>query len=200
MKKYLFFKKISSFLIGLFLITQLLFPKYITAATCGNEGELCCTNNTCNQGLTCQYAGDQLHVYLCFDEEDYKDFTNDPKMYNLTVDLNKIFCISSSLKDGATNNPSSGKIFTAIGCIPVTGTPEFAKWILGWALGIGGGISLMLIIVSSFQIISSSGNPEKVQAGKELLTSAIAGLIMLIFSIFILKVIGVDILKLPGLK
>lgn len=114
--------------------------------------------------------------------------------------LDKIFCVSSNSKDGTTTDPDSGYIYTAIGCIPVTNMPDFITWILGWAIGIGGGISLMLIIVASFQIISSSGNPEKVQAGKELLTSAIAGLIMLIFSVFILKVIGVDILKLPGLK
>jgi hypothetical protein len=47
--------------------------------------------------------------------------------------------------------------------------------------------------------MSSSGDPERLKGGQELLTSAIAGLIMLIFSVFILRVIGVDILKLPGL-
>lgn len=91
-------------------------------------------------------------------------------------------------------------INTAIGCIPISEPKEFIAWILRWAMGIGGGISFLLIIVASFQIITSSGNPERIQAGKELLTSAIAGLIMLVFSVFILKVIGVDILKLPGLK
>lgn len=111
--------------------------------------------------------------------------------------LDKVFCDSAGK---ATTDTATGKIFTAIGCIPVSNTSGFIAWILGWAIGVGGGISLMLIIVASFQIISSSGNPEKVQAGKELLTSAIAGLIMLIFSVFILKVIGIDILKLPGIN
>jgi hypothetical protein len=36
------------------------------------------------------------------------------------------------------------------------------------------------------------------QAGKELLTAAIAGIIMLIFSIFLLELVGVRILRLPG--
>jgi len=111
----------------------------------------------------------------------------------------KVFCNTSNIKDGTTNEVTD-YIYTAIGCIPVSSTPNFIAWILRWAIGIGGGVALMLIIVASFQIITSSGNPEKVQAGKELLTSAIAGLIMLIFSVFILKFIGVDILKLPGLK
>lgn len=85
-------------------------------------------------------------------------------------------------------------IDTAIGCIPVTDTNAFIGFILRWAIGIGGGIAFLLIIYAAFMIMSSRGNPERLKAGQELLTSAIAGLIMLIFSVFILRVIGVDIL------
>ena len=87
-------------------------------------------------------------------------------------------------------------IDTAIGCIPITDTNAFIGFILRWAIGIGGGIAFLLIVYAAFMIMSSSGNPERLKAGQELLTSAIAGLIMLIFSVFILKVIGVDILGL----
>lgn len=90
-------------------------------------------------------------------------------------------------------------INTAIGCIPISNTNQFIGFILRWAMGIGGGIALLLIVVAGFQIMTSAGNPERVQAGKELLTSAIAGLIMLIFGVFILRVIGVDILGLGEL-
>jgi len=45
-------------------------------------------------------------------------------------------------------------------------------------------------------IMTASGNPERIKAGQELLTSAISGLILLIFSIFVLKFIGIDILGL----
>lgn len=94
-------------------------------------------------------------------------------------------CIASDGKTG---------INTAIGCIPVENPDQFLGFILGWAIGIGGGIAFLLIVYASFMIMTSSGNPERLKAGQELLTSAIAGLIMLIFSIFILRVIGVDIL------
>ncbi len=94
--------------------------------------------------------------------------------------------------------PNREEINTAIGCIPFGDTNAFVGFILRWAIGVGGGIAFLLIIIATFQIMSSSGEPERLKAGQELLTSAIAGLIMLIFSIFILKVIGVDILKLPG--
>ena len=74
----------------------------------------------------------------------------------------------------------------------------FLSWILKWAIGLGGGIAFLLIIWAGFMIMTSSGNPERLKAGQELLTSAIMGLIMLIFSIFILGIIGVDILAIPG--
>jgi len=154
---------------------------------CGYENEPCCNlagspPNSCKSPLTCVNG---------------KCIGQLPRPTGPVYSLqDKVFCDSS-------NNPTSTvttRIYTAIGCIPVANTPDFIEWILGWAIGIGGGISLMLIIVASFQILTSSGNPEKVQAGKELLTSAIAGLIMLIFSVFILKIIGIDILKLPGIN
>ena len=88
-------------------------------------------------------------------------------------------------------------INTAIGCIHVLGTPEaFLADILKWAVGIGGGIAFLLVLYASFMIMTSTGNPDRLKAGQELLTSAISGLILLIFSIFILRFIGVDILGL----
>ncbi|OGM55856.1 hypothetical protein A3F62_05575 [Candidatus Woesebacteria bacterium RIFCSPHIGHO2_12_FULL_44_11] len=90
------------------------------------------------------------------------------------------------------DNPE--EINTAVGCIPYGDTNALMGFILRWAIGVGGGIAFLLIIFAGFQIMTSSGNPERLKAGQELLTSAIAGLIMLVFSIFILRVIGVDIL------
>ena len=88
---------------------------------------------------------------------------------------------------------------TAIGCIPVLDTKEaFLSFVLKWAVGIGGGIAFLLIIYAGFMIMTSAGNPERLKAGQELLTSAISGLILLIFSVVILKIIGVDILGLDN--
>ncbi len=96
---------------------------------------------------------------------------------------------------GCTNN----SLNTAIGCIPVEDTNQFMGYLLGWAIGIGGGIAFLLIVYAAFMITTSSGVPERLKAGQELLTSALMGIIMLIFSVFILRFIGVDILKIPGL-
>lgn len=91
------------------------------------------------------------------------------------------------------------KIDTAIGCIPVGSADSFIGWFLGWAIGIAGGIAFLFILIAGFMIMTASGSPERVQAGRELLTAAISGLLIIIFSVFLLKLIGVEILKIPGL-
>jgi len=88
----------------------------------------------------------------------------------------------------------SEEIATAIGCVPIGSEDDLFGFILGWAIGIAGGIAFVLIIFAGFQIMTSAGDPKRLQAGRELLTSAIAGLMLIIFSTFILRLIGVDIL------
>jgi len=94
---------------------------------------------------------------------------------------------------------NEGKAWTAIGCIPTDPT-KLIKWAFPYLLGFGGLAAFLLIVFAGIQIMTSSGNPEKLKAGKELITSAITGLIFIILSLFLLRVIGVDILHIPGLK
>ena len=94
---------------------------------------------------------------------------------------------------------SEESVNTAVGCIPASDINEFTAFVIGWAVRMGGGISFLLILLSGFIIITSSGNPQKVKAGKELLTSAISGLFLIIFSVFILEIVGLRIFRIPGL-
>jgi len=87
---------------------------------------------------------------------------------------------------------------TAIGCIPFNIISETARFFLAWGLGVGGGVALFLIAISAITIAASSGNPEKINSAKSLLWSAVVGLGMLIFSVFLLRFIGVDVLGLFG--
>src|SRR5258706_3156999 len=101
-------------------------------------------------------------------------------------------------KTDPTIGCDSGSINTAIGWVGFQNTDNFVGTIFKWAVGIGGGISFLLIIFAGFLIMTSAANPERLKEGKELMTSAISGIILLILSIFVLRVIVVDILKLPG--
>lgn len=84
---------------------------------------------------------------------------------------------------------------TALGCLP-TDPQYFINLATPWAVGIGAGIAFLLGVFGAIMIVLSAGNPEKMQAGKEMITSAIGGIILIVFSVFILRVIGVDVLKL----
>ena len=86
---------------------------------------------------------------------------------------------------------------TAIGKIS-TEPAGFVRKIFGLVLGLAGGIALILIIISGYQIMASQGNPEALAAGRGRLVGAIVGLLFIIFSFVILQIIGVDILKIPG--
>lgn len=65
-------------------------------------------------------------------------------------------------------------------------------------MGLAGGIALILMVYGGIMVITSGGNPQKLQAGKELITSAVMGLILILFGTYLLKLIGVDILQIPG--
>ncbi|MBU2577571.1 pilin [Patescibacteria group bacterium] len=91
-------------------------------------------------------------------------------------------------------------IYTSLGCIPVNNLNLFIQWLMGKAILVGSGIAFLLMVVGAFQILTSAGTPEKVKAGKELITSAIGGLVFIILSVFLLRLIGVDVLHLPGFE
>ena len=55
----------------------------------------------------------------------------------------------------------------------------------------------IMFIVGAFNYLTSFGNAERIKKAQEMLTSCIIGLMLIIFSVFILRLIGVNILKIP---
>ena len=81
-----------------------------------------------------------------------------------------------------------------------TTTPaEFASKLFGCGISLVGGVALLFIIYGGFLLLTSAGDPTRVQHGKEYITYAVVGLLLAVFTLVILEVIGVDILKIPGL-
>ncbi len=106
--------------------------------------------------------------------------------------------ISSDEKSTCETCGNSGGIWTALGCIPGDFSSFVSEFLLSWGVGLAGIIAMICIIFSVFQLQSSRGNPEKIKKAQELLISCIMGLMLIVFSVFILRLIGVDILKIPG--
>lgn len=119
------------------------------------------------------------------------------------IDPNQILITSIPTRPPTPTPPpgpcKNNVCITAIGEIS-TDPAGFVKSIFGIILSLSGGVALLLIIFSGYKLMLSQGNPEKAQEAKETLTAAIVGLLFIIFSLVILQVIGVDILRIPGFQ
>ena len=142
---------------------------------CGGAGEMCCPTGNTNQSLSCN-AGNTCQNNVCVGNSE-----------NRGDQLGKQLLCNSGLG-----------INTAIGCIVFDNANELVAFFLRWGVGLGGGIAFLLMVSAGFIIMTSIGNPQRLKAGSDLLTSAVTGLLMLLFSIFILRTIGVKILQIPG--
>lgn len=93
-----------------------------------------------------------------------------------------------------TNNDGvSDTCPTALGDIS-TDISSFSSQFLSIAIGIAGGIALVLLVIGSIRVLVSAGNQQALAGGRDMIIAAVAGLLFLIFSILILKFIGLKIL------
>jgi hypothetical protein len=90
-----------------------------------------------------------------------------------------------------------GSLKTALGCLPYE-RAAFISTILGFLVSIAGAIALITMLIATIQIMTAAGDTKKIQSGRDLFSSAIAGLLFLIFSVSLLRLIAGDIIKLPG--
>lgn len=88
-------------------------------------------------------------------------------------------------------------IWTALGCLPKDRNP-LIRSLVQVGLSIAGGIALLSILVASFMFSTSRGDAKRVTDARELLQSAIIGLLFIIFSVTILQFIGVTLFRIPG--
>lgn len=106
---------------------------------------------------------------------------------------------STSNKPGCITSDGEEGVNTALGCISTdVEKGGFINSLLQLAIGLGGTIALLLILFGVFIITTSAGIPDKLNQGKELITSAISGLLFIILSIVLLNLIGIKILSIPG--
>lgn len=118
-------------------------------------------------------------------------------------DLNKdvIGSAGKGYCDPASYDPKTktcGAINTAIGKVQTT-TQGFIEDIFSFVLTLAGFGGIIVLIYSGYLIMRSQGDKEKIAAARETITSAILGLLFIIFSVVILEIIGVDILRIPGI-
>lgn len=99
--------------------------------------------------------------------------------------------------DPTTGGKGTGGILTAIGCVP-TEPKALIQGLLKVILAGAGGIALLIMSIAAIRMITSRGDAEALKQAQGQFYAAITGLLFIIFSIFLLKVIGVNILAIPG--
>lgn len=146
-----------------------------------------------------------------------KDVTDENCICNkkseATLSANIVFCNRYLLRDTKAanyNKPDYDKCFrcftdngfwTGLGCFYVKDWKTFfERNVFGLLMGLAGIFAFFCIIYSAFLMQTSSGNPEKVKNAQAMLVSCITGLMLIIFSVIVLKIIGVDILRIPGFQ
>lgn len=88
-------------------------------------------------------------------------------------------------------------IWTAIGCIDQDPKSMISK-LINIGVGIVGGVFLLRVLAAAFMFTTSQGDVKKTSEAKEMITEAIIGVIVIIFSVTLVQFFGSDILKIPG--
>jgi hypothetical protein len=97
-----------------------------------------------------------------------------------------------------SDDPNSQCVNSAFGPIhidPIGFILQFST--LG--IGTGSGIAFIMLAYGAYKLVTSQGNPDAINAAKEIITAAIIGLVFMILGVSILQVIGFDILNLGNL-
>ena len=149
----------------------------VGGGSCGGAGQACCNGTTCNAGLNCVPGGG------CKAPVTFQNLVANP------------------YSQGCTPACGPNDVCTALGCISTSadGAGGFFESIIKVAVGLGGGLALILMLYGVFIVTTSAGIPDKLKEGSEIITSTIAGLIFILLSVFLLNLIGINILGLPGL-
>lgn len=140
----------------------------VKAATCKEDGGLCLPNGEVDSCVKVGTGTCQKYFFCCA----------------TLIDENV----------GPTTGCGQGKINTALGCIIVYDQKGLAVQLVRVGIGISGGVAFILMVYAGFIIMTSSGDPKRLNAGRELLMAAISGLLLLVGGAFLLRFIGVDIL------
>lgn len=70
-------------------------------------------------------------------------------------------------------------------------------FLVTFGIGIAGGVAFLMLVYGSLKLVFSAGDPKAVGQGREVITAAIIGLLVIVFSVFLLRLIGISILGLP---
>jgi hypothetical protein len=97
------------------------------------------------------------------------------------------------------NWPEIGGVKIAEGGNLVATLPQLVQYFFNFAIAIGGIAAFSMLVFGGFRFLTSAGNPSAQKDAKDIITSAIVGLLLLLCSYLLLQVINPDILTLKSI-
>lgn len=155
-----------------------------TIYTCGSDGKFS-PGETCVSPKQCAAISNIISGVTKVECVDPANLPNGTKILTISV-LNEwnFFC------------DNGNGIDTGLGCIPYSITGMIRK-LLPVLFGISGGIAFLIMVYGFIMVSTSSGDEKKLQEARNIVTSAIVGLLVVIFALFLYRLIVVNILQLP---
>ena len=77
--------------------------------------------------------------------------------------------------------------------------PQLVQYFFNFAIAIGGIAAFAMLVLGGFRFLTSAGNPTSQKDAKDIITSAVIGLLLLLSSYLLLQVINPDILTLKDI-
>lgn len=135
----------------------------------------------------------------CNTDETSQDSTEDVAIVSIFQICSQISNtdLKAKCEECAGGEDGRAGVWTAVGCIE-RDPQNIVQRFIEIGLGVGGGICLLMTLAAGFMLTTSQGDPKQVNEAKDMITSAIVGLLFIIFSVFILQFIGVTIFQIPG--
>ena len=115
------------------------------------------------------------------------------------VNANQIGDPGANSNAGALSPCADNEVQTDFGCFP-NDPVGFTQKFYGFGLGFIGMCALLGLILGGYDVMTSKGNPHRLNVGKSYIYYSIAGLLLAIFGFVIIQGLMVDILKVPGFK
>lgn len=89
------------------------------------------------------------------------------------------------------------EVQTDFGCIP-SDPGQFVQQFYGIGLGLLGMVSFLFMVIGGYYILTSQGNPEQLEKGKNYIFYSIAGLLLAVFGFVFIQVALGDVIRIPG--
>ena len=89
------------------------------------------------------------------------------------------------------------EVATELGCLPNDPVGFIQKFYI-YGLSLIGMVAFLFLIYGGYHVLTSGGNPDKLQKGKEYIIYSIVGLLLAFLGYVFIQFIAVNILRIPG--